>query len=124
MVFGFNCLRFEKRVLAVEGEGAAVEGRGAVLLDGAVVVGGGVALVVVPSVLGVLGVEAEHDGVAVGFGKDAGGSYGHVFGVALDDTLEGEGGLVVEAVAVDDEELWLAGAEGGAAGGHLGAGDA
>ena len=94
-------------MLSVERERAAVERRGAELLDGAVVVGGGVAFVVVPSVAGVLLVEFPHDFVAVGLGQDAGSGHGHVFGVALDDALVGDVGLVVEAVAVDDEDFGL-----------------
>ena len=84
-----------------------MERGGTVLLDGVEVFGSRIAFVAVPAVVGILLVEAAHDFVAVGFCEDAGSSHGHVTGIALDDALVGDVGLVVEAVAVDDEELGL-----------------
>jgi hypothetical protein len=102
-------------MLTIKGEGVTVVGCDAVLLDGAVVVGGGVAFVVGPAIERELAVELEHDVVAVGFGEDGGGGDGHEAGVAFDNALVGKGSFVVEAVAVDEEELWFEPSEMGAA---------
>ena len=50
--------------------------RGAELGERAAVVGGGVADVAVPAVVGEVGVEAAHEGVPVGLCEDAGGRDG------------------------------------------------
>ena len=95
----------------------------AVLLYGVEVLRCGVAFVAVPAVGGVFVVEAQHELVAVCLGEDAGGGDGHVGGVAFDKGLVRDVGLVVEAVAVDEQELGVYGAEGCAAaddiGGHV-----
>ena len=74
-------------------------------LDGSVVFGGGVAFVAVPAVERVLLVELQHEFVAVGFGEDACSGNRHVFGIAFDDALVGDIGLVVEPVSVNEKEL-------------------
>ena len=85
----------------------AVERSDAVVEDGLVVLFGGVAFVVVPAIVRIEFVLFIHVIVAVGFGKDRGGSNSLVFGVAFDDAAEGNIGLVDEAVAVDEKVLRL-----------------
>ncbi len=79
----------------------AVIGCDAVLLYGLIVGGCGIAFVVVPTVLGILFVETQHQLVAMGLGQYAGGRYRHVLCIAAHKALIGQGGLVVEFVAVD-----------------------
>lgn len=80
-------------------------GRGAILTDGGTMSGGGIAFVLVPMVLGIILMDAEHVVVAVGLGKNGGGGDVHVGGVALDDGGMGDVFVGHEAVAVDEEVL-------------------
>ena len=78
-----------------------------VLLDSTEVFGGRVAFVAVPAVEGVFTVQLRHQLIAVSFCQNAGGGDGHESGVAFDEALVGVGGLIVESVAVDEQELGL-----------------
>jgi len=102
-----------KLAVAKEVEGAAVVRRGAMLLDALAVLLGGIAGIVVPTIVRILLVEFLHVVVAVGLGEDGGGCDGEVFAIAFHDGGMGQGmtllGTVrvfivgVESVAVDDE---------------------
>ena len=84
---------------------------GAVAGDGFAVRLGGIAFVLRPTILRIVGGEAEHFVVAEGLGENAGGGDGKVFAVAFDDGVVGDDYfagwfvIVVEAVAIDDDVL-------------------
>ena len=97
-----------KKLLQVEGELGveeaerhAVEGGGTVFRDGLTVGTGGIALVVVPVVHGVSGVELHHRFVAVGLGEHRGGGDVGEAAVAFYEGGERYVAVGFEPVAVD-----------------------
>jgi len=68
-----------------------------------------VTFVVVPTVVGIEFVLLGHIVVSVGLGQNRGGSDGLVFGIAFDDALERDVGLVDESVAVDEQIVGFGG---------------
>lgn len=82
-------------------------GADTVFFDGAVVFGCRVSFVSVPTIYGIILMQADHDGVAIGFGQYAGGGNWHEASVATDNALVGQGSLIIEAIAVDKEKFWL-----------------
>ena len=102
-----------KLAVAEEVESAAVVRRGAMFLDALSVLLGGIAGIVVPTVVRVLLVELLHVVVTIGLGKDGGGSDGEILAIAFHDGGVRKGMaqlsivavfvIGVESVAIDDE---------------------
>ena len=86
-------------------KGETMIGSGAIFADGFTVDGGGITLVLVPVILGEFFVDAKHEVVTIGFGKDTGGSNAHVGGVAFDDGGVGNVFVWRKTVAVDEQML-------------------
>lgn len=80
-------------------------GGDAELADAFAVLLGGIACVVVPTVVRVLFVKLQHEIVATGFGQNAGGGDREVFAIALDDGLIIDEGIGFETIAVDDDKF-------------------
>ena len=81
-----------------------MEAAGAVGAEGGEVGGGAVAFVPGEAVLGKLGVVGDHQGVAVGFGDDAGGGDRCRDRIALDDGPLRQRALL-EVESVDEQEI-------------------
>ena len=77
------------------------------LLDSPPVRLGRVSFIVAPGIIGVFTVELHHIIVPVGFGKDGGRSDREEFSITFDDAMEGELSVRLEAVAIDQQGLWL-----------------
>lgn len=73
---------------------------GAVLHKRLAVGARGVATIAFPAVLGILLVESVHQTVAIVFGKDGGGRYGEVLGIATHNALVWSKGVGRKAVPV------------------------
>ena len=86
-------------------ETAAVVGRKAVLNHRVLMLGRGVAHVLSPLIDRIFRIQLHHPLVAVGFGEDGGGGNRLVGGIALHDATIRDAGFVLEAVAVDQQEL-------------------
>lgn len=81
-------------------EGQAMIRRGAMCGDGGPMFRRGIALVAVPSVIGIFGMQAQHIVVAASFGQDGGCGNGQILAVSLDKGRMGNAGIAAETVAV------------------------
>ena len=83
----------------------AMIGRQAMLLDACAMLGRGIALVMLPVVVGVLLVQAVHIVVAVGLGQDGGRCDVHQFAIALNHRLVGCVAIGLELITIDNNVL-------------------
>lgn len=91
--------------LGQQAERLPVVDAGARCGNGAAVSSGGVALVLVPAVVGKKLVQLQHVSVAGGLGEYGSSCDGGIFAVAFDDAVMGQGGVRTEAIAIDEEQL-------------------
>ena len=86
-------------------EGAAVIGRGAILLDGGAMVRGGITLIARPAILWILCIQATHEFISMGLGQDGGSGDAKHLAVALDDGSMRNIVVREETITVNEDAL-------------------
>lgn len=104
---GLNGLLKKMRLIIIKAESTAVELAGTVLVQGILVLAGGVAFVLGPVVLREFVMYFLHVIIAVGLGQYAGRCNGGIKPIALDDAFMRNPFIRGEPVAVDQQEFRL-----------------